>query len=32
MLMRTYPFRELAQQVMGTRILPATMPMDAYPR
>jgi HSP20 family protein len=33
MLMRTDPFRELdrvADQVLGTRIRPAVMPMDAY--
>ena len=33
MLMRTDPFREfdrLAQQVFGTRLRPAGMPMDAY--
>lgn len=33
MLMRTDPFRELdrvADQVLGTRLRPAVMPMDAY--
>ncbi len=33
MLMRSDPFREfdrLAEQVLGTRTRPATMPMDAY--